>query len=54
MWTPITYTSDNSIPPTRSKHSAAVHGNHIYVVGGRNGNWPLKDIWRYALCKYDT
>ncbi|CAI6350065.1 unnamed protein product [Macrosiphum euphorbiae] len=49
MWTPVTFTSDNSVPPSRSKHSAAVHGNHIYVVGGRNGNWPLKDIWRYAL-----
>lgn len=54
MWTPVSFTSDNSVPPSRSKHSAAVHGNHIYVVGGRNGNWPLKDIWRYALCKYDT
>ncbi|XP_026807019.1 uncharacterized protein LOC113549757 [Rhopalosiphum maidis] len=49
MWTPVSFTSDNSVPPSRSKHSAAVHGNHIYVVGGRNGNWPLKDIWRYAL-----
>lgn len=54
MWTPVTFTSDNSVPSTRSKHSAAVHGNHIYVVGGRNGNWPLKDIWRYTLRKYNT
>ncbi|XP_050538123.1 uncharacterized protein LOC126903731 isoform X2 [Daktulosphaira vitifoliae] len=49
MWSPVAITGNNSIPPTRSKHSAAVHGNHIYVVGGRNGNWPLKDIWRYDL-----
>ncbi|XP_050431953.1 uncharacterized protein LOC126840334 [Adelges cooleyi] len=49
MWSPVPIAGNNSILPTRSKHSAAVHGNHIYVVGGRNGNWPLKDIWRYDL-----
>ncbi|XP_046391574.1 uncharacterized protein LOC124159707 [Ischnura elegans] len=36
-------------PASRSKHSATLVGGHVYLLGGRNGNIPLKDFWRYSL-----
>ncbi|XP_066156596.1 uncharacterized protein [Euwallacea fornicatus] len=38
-----------SLPASRSKHSATLFGEHIYVLGGRNGNLALKDYWKYNL-----
>lgn len=39
-------------PSARAKHSATVLGEHVYVLGGRNGNLPLKDFWKYNLGKF--
>lgn len=39
-------------PSARSKHSATLVGDHVYLLGGRNGNLPLKDFWRYNLGKW--
>ncbi|XP_076266784.1 uncharacterized protein LOC143200250 isoform X2 [Rhynchophorus ferrugineus] len=36
-------------PSARAKHSATIVGENVYVLGGRNGNLPLKDFWRYNL-----
>ncbi|XP_050310192.1 uncharacterized protein LOC126746125 isoform X2 [Anthonomus grandis grandis] len=50
MWSAVA--PDDARAPTpsaRAKHSATVHGEHVYVLGGRNGNLPLKDFWKYNL-----
>ncbi|KAG5877984.1 hypothetical protein JTB14_032215 [Gonioctena quinquepunctata] len=36
-------------PSARSKHSATLVGEYIYLLGGRNGNLPTKDFWKYSL-----
>ncbi|XP_074103162.1 uncharacterized protein LOC141530146 isoform X1 [Cotesia typhae] len=51
MWSSVTSagTENGPAPPSRSKHSATLLGGHVYLLGGRNGNLPLKDLWRYSL-----
>ncbi|KAK0089840.1 hypothetical protein PV325_005147 [Microctonus aethiopoides] len=51
MWSSVTAagTENGPAPPSRSKHSATLLGGHVYLFGGRNGNVPLKDLWRYSL-----
>ncbi|CAA9999004.1 unnamed protein product [Nesidiocoris tenuis] len=51
MWSPVTPKNDatEKTPTSRSKHSVTLHGDHLYLIAGRNGNIPLKDIWRYSL-----
>lgn len=53
MWSSVTAagTENGPAPPSRSKHSATLLAGHVYLLGGRNGNLPLKDIWRYSLGK---
>ncbi|GLH13366.1 Uncharacterized protein GBIM_17954, partial [Gryllus bimaculatus] len=49
MWTAVAPPADGSAPASRAKHSATLLGGHVYLLGGRNGNLPLKDLWRYSL-----
>jgi len=51
MWSSVTAagTENGPAPPSRSKHSATLLAGHVYLLGGRNGNLPLKDLWRYSL-----
>ncbi|KAF6209587.1 hypothetical protein GE061_015335 [Apolygus lucorum] len=51
MWSPVTPKNDatEKTPTARSKHSVTLHGDHLYLIAGRNGNIPLKDFWRYSL-----
>ncbi|KAJ2938036.1 hypothetical protein O0L34_g14490 [Tuta absoluta] len=57
MWSPVEVVraSDGSnsaeTPCARGKHAAAIHGGHIYVLGGRGagGAVPLRDCWRYHI-----
>ncbi|XP_034949658.1 tip elongation aberrant protein 1-like isoform X2 [Chelonus insularis] len=53
MWSSVTAagTENGPAPPSRSKHSATLLGGHVYLLGGRNGNLPLKDLWRYSLAE---
>ncbi|KAF7994345.1 hypothetical protein HCN44_003817 [Aphidius gifuensis] len=53
MWSSVTAagTENGPAPSSRSKHSATLLGGHIYLLGGRNGNLPLKDLWRYSLAE---
>lgn len=51
MWSAVPVSPGCSTPPSRSKHSATLLGSYVYVLGGRNGNLPLKDLWRYSLGK---
>lgn len=41
--------AEGPAPSARSKHSATVVGEYVYLLGGRNGNLPMKDFWRYNL-----
>ena len=52
MWSAVTPTPDGPAPSSRSKHSATLLAGHVYLLGGRNGNLPLKDLWRYSLGEY--
>lgn len=36
-------------PQNRCKHAACLHGDHIYIYGGRNGGTCHGDLWRYCL-----
>nr|CAD7401507.1 unnamed protein product [Timema cristinae] len=49
MWSAVTPPPDGAAPCSRSKHSATLLGSHVYLLGGRNGNLPLKDLWKYSL-----
>ncbi|KAH1017469.1 hypothetical protein HUJ05_008107 [Dendroctonus ponderosae] len=50
MWTSVVPDEvRGAAPSARSKHSATLLGEHVYVLGGRNGNLPLKDFWKYNL-----
>ncbi|XP_051155421.1 host cell factor 2-like [Leptopilina boulardi] len=53
MWSSVTAAGveNGPAPPSRSKHSATLLGGHVYLLGGRNGNLPLKDLWRYSLAE---
>ncbi|XP_063976000.1 uncharacterized protein LOC135161924 [Diachasmimorpha longicaudata] len=53
MWSSVTAagTENGPAPPSRSKHSATLLGGHVYLLGGRNGNLPLRDLWRYSLAE---
>lgn len=51
MWTAVAPPVDGSAPASRAKHSATLLGGHVYLLGGRNGNLPLKDLWRYSLAE---
>ncbi|KAG8300559.1 hypothetical protein J6590_073411 [Homalodisca vitripennis] len=49
MWSAVPLSPGGTTPPSRSKHSATLLGSYVYLLGGRNGNLPLKDLWRYSL-----
>lgn len=50
MWSTVTPDDVNGpAPSSRSKHSATLLAGNVYLLGGRNGNVPLKDFWKYNL-----
>lgn len=51
MWTRVPSPPEAKIPTSRSKHASILHGQCLYLLGGRNGNVPLKDFWRYNIAK---
>lgn len=53
MWSSVAPDDIKSAAPSaRSKHSATVVGDHVYLLGGRNGNLPTRDFWKYNLGLY--
>lgn len=53
MWSPVSGGGTDSIAPSaRTKHSATLVGAYVYLIGGRNGNLPLKDMWKYDIGIY--
>ena len=55
MWTSVVPSSpDAKVPTSRSKHASVLHGPNLYLLGGRNGNVPLKDFWKYHIGKQET
>ena len=51
MWSNVVFPTEALVPASRSKHASVLHGQFLYLLGGRNGNVPLKDFWRYCICK---
>jgi hypothetical protein len=51
MWSNVVFPTEARVPTSRSKHASILHGQFLYLLGGRNGNVPLKDFWRYCICK---
>ncbi|XP_044272182.1 uncharacterized protein LOC123016052 [Tribolium madens] len=50
MWSAVVPADvESPAPSARSKHSATIIGENIYLLGGRNGNLPMKDFWKYNL-----
>ena len=47
----VPITSEAKVPSSRSKHASVLHGQHLYLLGGRNGNVALKDFWKYHIGK---
>ena len=52
MWSNVVFPPEARVPSSRSKHASVLHGQFLYLLGGRNGNVPLKDFWRYCICKF--
>ena len=54
MWSPVVSPPDvpeDKIPVSRCKHATVLHGQCLYLLGGRNGNLPMKDFWKYCIGK---
>ncbi|XP_057660577.1 uncharacterized protein LOC130896456 [Diorhabda carinulata] len=50
MWSSVAPDNVKSpAPSARSKHSSTLIGEYVYILGGRNGNLPTKDFWKYNL-----
>ena len=52
IWAPVVSPAEvpqNKIPSSRCKHATVLHGQYLYLLGGRNSNIPLKDFWRYCI-----
>lgn len=47
MWSSVP--AEIPAPPGRTKHSVTLLGGRLYLLGGKNGNIPLKDLWSYRL-----
>ncbi|KAL5006505.1 hypothetical protein ScPMuIL_015311 [Solemya velum] len=43
--------SDVLAPRTRNRHACCHQAEFIYMLGGKNGNVPLKDFWRFHIGK---
>ena len=48
---PVVSGDGGRVPVSRCKQGAVLLGNHVYLLGGRNGNLALKDFWRYHIGK---
>ncbi|ELU17837.1 hypothetical protein CAPTEDRAFT_221960 [Capitella teleta] len=48
-WSPIPGVPEDVVPSSRSKHASCLHGNKIYVYGGKVGNFVSKELWTYNL-----
>lgn len=54
MWSVVApYDNESRAPSARAKHTATLVGEHFYLLGGRNGNIPLKDFWKYNLGRHN-
>ncbi|XP_063875536.1 uncharacterized protein LOC135108443 isoform X2 [Scylla paramamosain] len=49
MWSSVVGGAGAEVPGARHKHAMCVDHPHVYLLGGRHGNLPLKDFWTYDL-----
>ncbi|XP_061179886.1 uncharacterized protein LOC133188462 [Saccostrea echinata] len=48
-WSQIKPLPGKPLPRSRSRHSSCLHGDCVYVIGGKDGRISLKDIWKFCL-----
>ena len=41
--------SSNVFPRSRCKHAACLRAGIVYVIGGKDANIPLNDVWSYDI-----
>ena len=51
-WSEIVDQSGERTPSARCKHGACVYDGCLYVYGGRDGNIPHRDLWKFDLSEY--
>ncbi|XP_042229745.1 tip elongation aberrant protein 1-like [Homarus americanus] len=49
MWSSVVGVVGSEVPSARHKHAVCTDHPHVYLLGGRHGNLPLKDFWIYDL-----
>ncbi|XP_037778566.1 uncharacterized protein LOC119575159 [Penaeus monodon] len=49
MWSSVVGGTGGEVPCARHKHAVCAAHPHVYLLGGRHGNLPLKDFWVYDL-----
>ncbi|ROT77261.1 hypothetical protein C7M84_004118 [Penaeus vannamei] len=49
MWSSVVGGTGGDVPCARHKHAVCAAHPHVYLLGGRHGNLPLKDFWVYDL-----
>lgn len=64
MWSPVQtigrvieddFANCEEAPNSRNKHAMCTTANgHIYLMGGRSSNRPLKDLWKLDPGKNDN
>ncbi|XP_033761553.1 tip elongation aberrant protein 1-like [Pecten maximus] len=51
-WSALKSVPNNALPRSRCKHACCLHNDNIYVVGGKDGNVALKEIWKFHIGSY--
>lgn len=51
-WSVLKPLPNNTLPRSRCKHACCLHNDNIYVIGGKDGNVALKEIWKFHIGSY--
>jgi len=46
---PSESSTTNIFPRSRCKHAACLRAGVVYVIGGKDANIPLNDVWSYDV-----
>ncbi|XP_060080927.1 uncharacterized protein LOC132560282 [Ylistrum balloti] len=49
QWSALKSLPQSNLPRSRCKHACCLHRDNVYVVGGKDGNVALKEIWRFHI-----
>ncbi|KAK3108043.1 hypothetical protein FSP39_000012 [Pinctada imbricata] len=48
-WNALKVTPSKTFPRSRCRHAACIHGDYVYIIGGKDGHVSLKDVWRFHI-----